>query len=121
MAPAAAEPLPRAPPPAQTPVLAYKSAAGELRVAPNRCAHMDATFASDVEDAAAVKCSMHGAKLDLSTMKYATGPAFLAGLGKKIQPGTAQPCFVVTMNADGSASLTATEEMGKGGGGCEVA
>ena len=97
-------------------VIVFKGADGALKIAPNVCAHMSAGFAADVEDAALLKCSMHGAKLDPSTMAYVTPPALMAGMGGKVAKGTAQPQFAVTANADGSASFEVPD-----GKGCELA
>ena len=55
-------------------LLAIKDEAGGLRVAPNTCAHMHQTLSPDVEDAAAMKCTLHGAKLDMKTMTCGRAP-----------------------------------------------
>lgn len=99
-------------------VVYFKSPDGALKVAPNTCVHMSAALSPDVEDVARVKCGMHGAVLDASTMAYVSGPTFMAGTGGKCEAGTPQPQFAVTRNADGSATLVAPE-MPKGG--CAVA
>ena len=130
----------------KVPLNVFKGADGSLKVAPNSCAHMNQKLAPDVEDASLLKCGMHNAKLDPSTMTYKcviapayparaktsralthtrerahrSGPTFLKGMGTKVENGTPQPQFTVAMNADGSATLTPPAGF-KAGGGCTVA
>lgn len=86
-------------------LMVYKKASGELTVAPNACAHMGLRMSADIEDSGKVVCSAHGAKLDMRTLAYTSGPTFLTGLGTKVPTGTAHPAYKVTLAADGSAAL----------------
>ena len=102
-------------------LIIFKPADGSLiKVAPNTCLHMTQTLSPDVEDTGLMKCGMHNALLDPATMTYKSGPTFLKGMGKPVNEGTPQPTFSVTMNPDGSATLTPPEGFKSGGGGCSV-
>lgn len=52
----------------KVPLIAYKTDDGTLLVAPNKCRHFGGKFSPDIEDAATLKCSYHGAKIDAKTM-----------------------------------------------------
>lgn len=105
-------------------VVVARDASGALRAALNSCLHMGASFApaTDVEDAGKLKCTMHGWLLDPTTMTYveSSNPQLLGIMLKRYEPGTKQPELVVTMAADGSASL-ALPEGASSGGGCSLA
>ena len=98
--------------------LVFKTADGKLVVAPNTCVHMGKKFVTDIEDAGVFRCSMHGAKLDGASMQYKSGPNFMKGLGTKCDAGTVHPQCNVTMNADGSATLSLPA--GAKSGGCTI-
>ena len=102
----------------RTSLIVYKSGSGELKVTQNSCLHLGQSFSPDVEDAGLMKCTAHNAKLDPKTMTYTASPTWMAGMGQKTPVGAEQPCYTVTMNADGSATLTPPESAGKGG--CEI-
>ena len=78
---------------------------------------MSQSLTPDVEDMGKLVCGMHGAKLDAATMTYVSGPKMAGFIGTKVEAGTPQPTFAVTMNADGSATLVAPPAAK---GGCEV-
>ena len=101
-------------------MLAFKAADGALTLAPNVCVHMGAQFKVDIEDAGKFKCTMHGVKMDGSTLEYCPGshPRAMGMEISKIPEHTKQPTYSVVKNADGSLTCTAPE--GKAGG-CELA
>ena len=104
----------------KTSLIVYKTASGELKVCSSKCLHMNQALSPDVEDAGMMKCGMHNAKLDPKTMTYVSGPSFLKGMGVKVDAGTAQPQYTVTLRDDGSAALVAPPAPEGQGGCCEV-
>jgi nitrite reductase/ring-hydroxylating ferredoxin subunit len=84
------------------PLIVYKS--GPLiRATLNKCSHMGAQFAPDIEDYGSLKCVMHGWKLNPATMTYDA---------KTCPDGTTagqQPELEVFKNADGSLTLKSRE------------
>ena len=81
------------------PVIVYRIPEGGFTACLNRCQHMNAVFAPDLEDIGMMKCTLHGWKLNPATMLYdeTTNPG-----GQKNWP---QPEYTVTMNYDGTLTL----------------
>jgi nitrite reductase/ring-hydroxylating ferredoxin subunit len=101
-------------------LLLFKAPDGSVKVAPNTCAHMAQALVPDVEDAAAFTCNLHGAKLDASTMMYISGPKFMGTVGAKVEKGTPQPVYDVTLHPDGSATAFVPEVLRSKPGGCSI-
>ena len=91
------------------PIIVHRGVDGiSYRACLNKCSHMGARFAPDIEEYGSLKCVMHGWKLNPGTMTYdaATCPDG-ATMGQ-------QPELEVVKNADGSLTL-------KGGESCVIA
>ena len=101
-------------------LILYKADDGTIKACENKCVHFGGSFAPDVEDTGKMKCTLHGMRLDPSTMKYVDGAnPKLAGMTlKKFADAPTQPELKVTMNPDGSATLSLPEG---GGGSCSLA
>ena len=86
------------------PIIVHRGSDGfSFRACLNKCSHMGARFAPDIEEFGTLKCVMHGWKLNPGTMTYdvKTCPD-----GAKVEP---QPELEVSKNADGSLTLKAGE------------
>ena len=94
-----------------------KAADGGVKACANKCVHLGGTFVADLEDAGKMKCSLHGMKLNPSTMSYVEGsnPKALGFTLKKFAETPVQPQLTVSMNPDGSATLGAPAA-----GGCSL-
>jgi nitrite reductase/ring-hydroxylating ferredoxin subunit len=104
-------------------VIVYNGQGGVIKACFNKCKHMDAKFAPDIEDIGKMKCTFHGWKLDPATMTYAddSNPA-LAGFTIARPEGEArkQDELVAKKNEDGSLTLTVPDGV-KPPGGCVMA
>jgi len=86
------------------PIIVHRGGDGiSFRACLNKCSHMGARFAPDIEEFGTLKCVMHGWKLNPGTMTYDT---------KTCPDGATagpQPELEVAKNADGSLTLKAGE------------
>ena len=86
------------------PIIVHRGVDGiSFRACLNKCSHMGARFAPDIEEFGTLKCVMHGWKLNPGTMTY---DAKTCPDGATVGP---QPELEVVKNADGSLTLKAGE------------
>jgi nitrite reductase/ring-hydroxylating ferredoxin subunit len=86
------------------PIIVHRGLDGlSFRACLNKCSHMGARFAPDIEDFGSLKCVMHGWKLDPASMTYDAKTCPDGAV-----PGQ-QPELEVSKNADGSLTLKVGE------------
>jgi len=102
-----------------TSVIAHRSRAGLLTVAPNVCEHWGsfsmAKASTDIEDCVLV-CPIHQSKLDASTMTYMSDPSVAGLLKIGEMRGKKHAVYAQKVNADGSISLTPPPSSAAAGG-----
>jgi len=100
----------------RTKLVLFKEAGKLQRACKNQCAHMGGEFKVDVEDVAKhyVQCSMHGWKMDASTMTYPDQLKSITTCCKKANAETPQPQFAIEQTAGGAVRLTEGRAGGNG-------
>jgi nitrite reductase/ring-hydroxylating ferredoxin subunit len=99
-------------------VIAHRSRAGLLTVAPNVCEHWGSfgmsKASADIEDCVLI-CPIHQSKLDASTMTYTSDPSIAGVLKIGEMKGRKHAVYKQTICSDGSIALTPPPGAAAGG------